>query len=277
MPTESAAAPIEAPQQRLHPMSWLFELVASLRQFVVTREDKVQNVVNAESSGVGVRDGSTSRTRWIGRVPFEQLPHAIDPPQGFLSSTNQDPADAAYPYYLGRDWYSNLRSLRIDTLLRGKERHSVEDLVRYQSDVRAMQRDLLSPMHDTLKSLPPRADTLRRMLVAWNGDTDVDRPEPTVLYFFVRALDAVTWDESVFRIREPAVTPHVVLLRDEPTSRWLDRPNTRRLVNEAAGSRMRKALRKPFVHASGKPASTKRLRVPSTSLGRNTVTWRLAT
>lgn len=35
MSTEPVAAPIEAPQQRLHPMSWLFELVASLRQFVV--------------------------------------------------------------------------------------------------------------------------------------------------------------------------------------------------------------------------------------------------
>lgn len=34
MPTESAA-PATAPEQRLHPMSWLFELVASLRQFIV--------------------------------------------------------------------------------------------------------------------------------------------------------------------------------------------------------------------------------------------------
>ena len=34
MSTDSAAPPIEAPQQRLHPMSWLFELVASLRQFI---------------------------------------------------------------------------------------------------------------------------------------------------------------------------------------------------------------------------------------------------
>ncbi len=196
--------------------------------------------VRADSSGVGVRDGSTSRTRWIGRVPFEQLPHAIDPAQGFLSSTNQDPADAAYPYYLGRDWYSNLRSLRIDTLLRGKSRHTVEDLIAYQSDVRAMHQVLLAPLLDTLQNLPPRADTLRRMLVAWDGDTDTGRPEPTVLYFFVRALDAVTWDESVFRIREPSVTPHLVLLRDDPGSKWLDRPGTPEV--ERAADLLRVAL-----------------------------------
>jgi len=35
MPTESVAPPVELPQQRLHPMSWLFELIASLRQFIV--------------------------------------------------------------------------------------------------------------------------------------------------------------------------------------------------------------------------------------------------
>lgn len=34
MSTEPAA-PVVAPEQRLHPMSWLFELVASLRQFIV--------------------------------------------------------------------------------------------------------------------------------------------------------------------------------------------------------------------------------------------------
>ncbi|MFQ5572589.1 MAG: penicillin acylase family protein, partial [Rhodothermales bacterium] len=92
--------------------------------------------------GVGVLDGSSRSFEWVGRVPFDDLPHSFNPAHGFLSSTNQQPADSTYPYYLGHDWRSVYRSLRIDSLLRSKPTHSVDDFKRYQADVHAVQRDL---------------------------------------------------------------------------------------------------------------------------------------
>jgi len=191
--------------------------------------------------GVGLLDGSTRAFEWIGRVPFEDLPHALNPAQGFLTSTNQQPADATYPYYLGHDWRSVYRSVRIDTLLRGRKDHTVADFKRYQADVHAVQRDLFVPMLDTLQGLSSWADSLRGLLTAWPGETTVDRAEPLILDEFLRALDVLAWDEPVFQgVRRPDEAVLFQMLRDEPDDRWLDVQATDE--RERAAGLMRLAL-----------------------------------
>ena len=173
--------------------------------------------------GVGLLDGASDAFEWTGRVPFDELPHSINPDQGFLSSTNQQPADSTYPHYLGHDWRSAYRSLRIDTLLRGKPQHSVADLKRYQADVHAVQRDFFVPLLDTLTGLSTRADALRFMLNNWSGETAVDQSEPLVLFELLRTLRAMAWDEPAFDdARLPTETILYSLLRDDPSSVWLD-------------------------------------------------------
>ncbi len=182
--------------------------------------------VRAQGTGSGLLDGTTSRNAWTGRVPFDQLPHAVDPERGWLSSTNQDPADASYPYYLGRDWYSNLRSLRIARLLDARPQHSADDLKRYQADVHVMQFELMKPLLDTLTALAPRADSLRALLVAWDGEAVRDAAAPLAFYVFHETLRRRVWDEPVFARRRPAFVPLYLLLRDTPGSPLLDRPDT---------------------------------------------------
>lgn len=179
--------------------------------------------IRAAGHGMGLLDGSTDAFAWTGRVPFDELPHASNPAHGFLTSTNQQPADSTYPYYLRHDWRDAFRSLRIDTLLRRKPAHSVDDFKAYQADVHAVQYDLFVPLLDTLAGLRPRADTLRAMLRAWDGTTTVDRAEPLILDTFLRSLRELAWDEPAFAgtIR-PNMTRLYLLLRDEPASPWLD-------------------------------------------------------
>ena len=179
--------------------------------------------VRKAGHGVGLLDGSTSAYDWTGRVPFDELPHSINPDQGFLASANQQPADSTYPHYLGHDWRSSYRSLRIDTLLRAQSKHALADFKRYQADVHAVQRDLFVPLIDTLTGLSPRADTLRNMLSAWEGETAVGRPEPLVLDEWLRTLQALTWDEPAFEeVRRPGEPVLYHLLRDTPDAPWFD-------------------------------------------------------
>ena len=197
--------------------------------------------IRRSGSGAGLLDGSTDAAEWIGRVPFDELPHSINPEQGFLTSTNQQPADSTYPYYINHDWHDSYRSLRIDTLLRAQRRHTVEDLKRYQADVQAVQHDLFVPLLDTLTGLSPRADTLRRMLLAWNGETTVDRPEPLVLDVWLDTLEKLAWDEIAFDgVPEPSQTQLHHLLGEAPDSPWLDVQATSE--REAARDLLRLAL-----------------------------------
>jgi penicillin G amidase len=178
--------------------------------------------VRAGGSGAGLLDGTTDRFAWTGRVAFDQLPHSRNPERGYLTSTNQMPAGRGYPYYLGHDWRDVFRSVRIDSLLRGKPRHSPDDFRRYQADQHAVQIDFLRPSLERLPALTARADTLRRRLLRWNGDAAVDRAEPLALWHVMRALRALAWDEPAFEGRPAPSDPQLLgLLRDAPAlSAW---------------------------------------------------------
>jgi len=173
--------------------------------------------------GRGLLDGTTDAAEWVGRVPFDSLPGARNPEQGFLASANQVPTGPDYPYYLGHDWGDGYRSLRINQLLRASERHGVDDFERYQTDVQAQQRKAFVPLLQPLDDLSPRADTLRRMLRRWDGAAEVDRREPLVMDVFLRALRRLAWDEAVFATApDPEDAVLLDLLQNRPSSRWLD-------------------------------------------------------
>ena len=188
--------------------------------------------------GAGLLDGSTSSLEWIGRVPFDELPFAVNPNQGYLTSTNQQPTDSTYAYYIGSDWRDQYRSIRIDSLLSGRKTHRVADVAAYQSDVHAVQYDLFFPFLDTLSGVTGKADSLREMLRSWNGDMTLERPEPLILDLFLGELERLAWDEPEFdpmyiapmgdTLSAPVYVPRphqsllVTMFRDAPTSNWID-------------------------------------------------------
>lgn len=219
--------------------------------------------VRRSGQAFGMLDGSSRDAEWIGRVPFDELPSSLNPQQDFLTSTNQQPTDHRYPYYIGHDWGDQYRSLRIDTLLRGRREHSPEDLASYQADVHAVQHDLFLPLIDTLSGLVGRADSVRHVLREWDGEMAVDRPEPLVLHVFLTELERLAWDEPPFAlpdIADPQVTERpqalprpeqsrlYVLLSEYPDSRWLDIQSTE--TREDAAGLLRAALEETAMRLS---------------------------
>ena len=171
--------------------------------------------------GVGLLDGDTDAFEWTGMVPFDELPYSRNPAQGFLTSTNQQPTRADYPYYLGHNWEAAFRSLRIDSLLKAKPRHSAQDLMAYQADVHVVQRGLFMPFFASLSDLSERAQRVRDLLLAWSGEASVDRIEPLLLFELMRNMRMLAWDEPVFDgLREPNEMIIHRLLEDG--SPWLD-------------------------------------------------------
>jgi penicillin amidase len=197
--------------------------------------------IRKDGTGRGLLDGSTDDNEWVGRVPFDSLPAAKNPAQDFLASANQKPTGSDYPYYLGHDWSDGYRSLRINSLLRGGDAHSVADFKRYQTDVGVPPRDVFVPFLMDLSGVSPRADTLRRRLADWDGQATVDRPEPLILNQFLTLLRRMTWDERVFATApDPGDAALVDLLRNAPSARRLDVQATDSV--ETADGLLRRAL-----------------------------------
>ena len=90
--------------------------------------------VRRPNEGRFVLDGSTTSTEWKAFIPFEQNVHIKNPPRGFVSSANQYPVDASYPYYIQASEYEAFRNRRINDVLSKKTSIKASDMMELQND-----------------------------------------------------------------------------------------------------------------------------------------------
>ncbi len=110
-----------------------------------------QNVVYADDQGhiayhavgrVPVRPGGLMSVpiagaghEWDGYIPFDDMPHALDPPSGFLATANSRVTTAKSPYPLTLDWIDPYRIERIYKLLDGRNVLTPKDMLAAQTDI----------------------------------------------------------------------------------------------------------------------------------------------
>jgi len=94
--------------------------------------------LRAQGNGLVPVPGWTGEYEWIGYVPFEELPHAYNPPQGYIATANNRTVDDDYPYHISCDYCSDDRVRRIREMIEEAERCDV-------AYAQHMQLDLLSP------------------------------------------------------------------------------------------------------------------------------------
>lgn len=164
--------------------------------------------------------------QWSGFIPFEKLPHVLNPPQGFIASANNRVVPDVYPYQLTFRWKEPpYRIERIEDLLKERTSLSVADMVDIQQDVVSyLWRDL----RPVLIKTKPR-DALSRqalqLLQAWNGVTDRHSVAATIFAYWYRELTQMPvkqlgfvqqWREPLF-IKQQLVS-NGVYCRDQNAS-----------------------------------------------------------
>ena len=71
-------------------------------------------------------------------LPFDALPHLVDPPEGFVASANQHPGPSPRGDFLGADWLDGSRYARIVELLRARRDWDLTATGRMQTDRKTM-------------------------------------------------------------------------------------------------------------------------------------------
>jgi len=89
--------------------------------------------------------GWTSETEWSGYVPFEKLPSALDPADGYFVNANNAVTDPSYPYLITKDWGDGNRSQRITDLIKQGGRLDAAAMQRIQLDTRNANAANLTP------------------------------------------------------------------------------------------------------------------------------------
>ncbi len=187
------------------------DFTSALREFVVPSQNFVyadvgghigyyapgRIPIRAAGDGTLPAEGWTGAAEWTGWVPFEQLPHAYDPPDHLIITANNRPASRDYPYLLGVEWTEPYRAQRILDRLRSQTRLKPDDFASIQADTLSLSAQVLVPI--LLKHAVPRsvADTEAiRILRRWNYDARGDSAAAAIFQaWFLRLVPTLVADD----------------------------------------------------------------------------------
>ena len=154
-----------------------------------------------DGRGDRVFDGSRSASDWTGDWPESRGPQVMDPAQAYLASANQQPVDPEVePGYLGWDWPTPWRALRINELLRADAAMTPAKMQAAHIDPKSA---LTGPIVNAVRAAmaatpnPPAAarDGLALLGDDWDGRFTVDSRGAVLYDAFLSTLIDRTWDE----------------------------------------------------------------------------------
>lgn len=172
--------------------------------------------VRAKSAGEAPMPGWTDQFEWTGYIPFEELPHSLNPSKGYVVSANNPPAGPSYPYLIGVEPDYGYRARRIVEMIESyKKPIGVPELQAMQADdLNFIALEVCSALagldlhptpieigiaNEKKKDLSdrqrrdfdkkeaealPRMEAARKMLLEWNGRMSADSA-PAALYGYL--------------------------------------------------------------------------------------------
>lgn len=136
--------------------------------------------IRAKGDGTAPVPGWTDEYDWTGYVPFAELPHAYNPPEGYIVTANNKAVPDSYPYLISTAWSAPYRAMRIIELIKNTPQLSPNDMAGIQADVNSAQARELLPY--LLTATPPdeRSRAAIELLRNWDGEIAGDSPQAAI-------------------------------------------------------------------------------------------------
>ncbi|MFN7437956.1 MAG: penicillin acylase family protein [Bacteroidota bacterium] len=132
------------------------------------------------------------RYEWSGYLPIDSLPRAINPDKGFWATANENLIPKKYPHRdaVGWNWADPFRAQRINEVLGGQQKFSMEDMKKLQFDYLSLPAKRLVPL---LKSIPIETKTkesedAKEILLNWDFVLDKNSVAATVYMAWEKQL-----------------------------------------------------------------------------------------
>ena len=173
-------------------------------------------------------EGWTRERIWSGFVPFEKMPHALNPADGLLVNANNRLVGPDYPYQLAALWPPPHRAERILETLGQDTQHGIDAMTALQLDARSsMARELLPYLLDASVEDAEAEEALRR-LADWDGTMAADATEPLLFSAWLRQINLALFADELGTVAEDFhhwnARAILRVLREAPG--WCDRQDT---------------------------------------------------
>ncbi len=186
--------------------------------------------IRAAGDGTRPVPGWTGEYEWVDTIPFDALPRAFNPADGYIVTANNAAVDSDYPYLITQDWAPGYRACRICEMIEADTSLSIEDMQAIQADHSPVWAREALPYVTSLSTDQPRLEKALDLLRAWNGCATCDSAGAALFEVFrLRLIDATVADELgedlLVRARPEVMNALLNLLPDQ-TSAWFDDVNT---------------------------------------------------
>lgn len=189
--------------------------------------------IRAQGDGAAPAPGWTGEYEWTGYIPYDALPMVFNPSSHYIVTANNQVAPDSYPYLLTTDWAAPYRAMRIEELVRAKDKLTPDDFAAIQADVYSIPlvklQSFIKPLaFDEL--LPRRAMDYAS---AWDGRMTRDAQGATILEvtynmlvqeIFSKRMSAETY--KMYQADGNITRQAIDLLLDQPQNEWWDDPTT---------------------------------------------------
>jgi penicillin amidase len=146
--------------------------------------------IRGAGDGSMPQPGWDSAYDWRGFIPFEELPVAYNPREGYIVTANNAIVGEDYPYFLTRDWDYGWRAARIVDLIERKAANgplTAADMLDIQADNQFFMGLRLSGAYAEVETGHEGTDAALDLLRTWDAQNDANSP--------AAAYANVLWDE----------------------------------------------------------------------------------
>jgi penicillin amidase len=148
--------------------------------------------IRAMGDGAVPAPGWTGEYEWVGEVPFEEMPHALNPECGYFVTSNHRIVTEDYPHFLGNVWMNGYRAKRIEQIFDSKEKLSEDDFQSLQIDYTCIPGAEFVAQLEGISSEKPDIQRALQQLRSWDGQMTTDTIGGTIYevvrYTMVRNL-----------------------------------------------------------------------------------------
>ncbi|HMN60429.1 MAG TPA: penicillin acylase family protein, partial [Anaerolinea sp.] len=187
--------------------------------------------VRAKGDGRTYVPGWTGEYEWTGMIPFEELPYAFNPPEGYIATANNAVVGANYPHLITTDWDYGFRAAPIvDMISSAPGPIDSAYIQQMQGDDRNLSLDFNLPVLQGIKWGDPQEAQALDMLAKWDGQERMDSPEAALYEAFWRNLLVMTFDDNLPEDQRPEGGSRwyevVRNISAQPESTWWDDQKT---------------------------------------------------
>jgi penicillin amidase len=212
--------------------------------------------VRARGDGQVPVPGWTGEYEWTGYVPFEELPHLYNPPQGYVVTANNLVVGNDYPHFISREFALGDRAQRITNLIEARNGIDVDYVKSMHFDLISASARVVAGYLGKLAVADPELAAVVELMRGWNGELAARSPAAAIYQVFSRRMIYLALSDKLgdLTVRYAGKGPTPMLAKgsmfgsaaqawlqevlDQPNSPWFDLGN-----GETRDDVMRLALR----------------------------------